>query len=166
MAIARRSIGAGTYSDFKQFVKLFGNQRYIFWANSPGNYMYIMNLDPVGDVAIFASGIVLDNPTIISDFPDAIQISSSSINSKLYSNVSIGSGHAEAGFVQFNSYDYNEFKTLVSSLNFGGPILYSGDFQCSAYSADCSLKILYQAGSQPSSFTTDFPNAISVTGLP
>src|SRR6266436_7559562 len=64
--IAKRAINVGAYADFKVVVKFFGNPETIFWANSPGVYMWIMSLDPTGNVAIWMSGVILDDSIIIS----------------------------------------------------------------------------------------------------
>lgn len=167
MTVAKRCFNMGSYADFKLFVQLFGNPRMIFWSNSP--VVYIMNLDPTSDVAIWfkGQGGLPSDSVILADFPNAIKIDASDENygtsGLLVNSVSNTNG---IGLLQFFSYSYNEFKVLVSNLNLGGTILYNSNptnFVASAYGADLGWHISFYTASMPSTFSTDFPNAIQVT---
>jgi hypothetical protein len=134
-------------------VSLFGRpDGYIFYSINQG---WSLNIHPDLDVIIYTS----DNPgaTILTDFPNAVQISPSGGRASVFPGP------------RYVAADYDWYKTLISTMNLGGPMVYiiSGSnpsFQCAVYGADGTWNIQCALLTQPSTFTTDFPNAILLTG--
>jgi hypothetical protein len=155
-----RSFGLENYADFKLFVSLFGKPDNVIWAYSVPDYTWIMNISPVTDMAIIAQSndtsiLVLDATTIAADFPNSIRITTSASTTRV-----LGSG--------FQTKVYAEWKTVLSAMNFGGPIFWgilsNGlDFVAASFGSDALWAIkFYSDTGAPSSFLADFPNAIEV----
>lgn len=147
------------YSEFTSLVTLFDVNQYCFYYSddTPSFGCICINVSSNHSVVFSSRGITMPS-TFNTDFPNAMLLTS-------LPGVSGSQFFAGLG-------NYDDFKTVVNIIGLNTVIFWvaadthGNNFKAVALTPDTNAGIYFSQGSNPSSFTTDFPNAVQLTIFP